>query len=537
LKGLRGRGPQFIGKLQNKLVVIERDKMKKGFGFNRASLSALPIALLLTCVCGFAFTAHSAAISISGTVKDSDGKAVPGATVSAVADASVKTVSGADGSFTLSGSLPDTRNGKVPVAASKDGLMTAQVLAPTASAKGLAFKLFPTLVGTSVTIMGNRMNEVHLRDEAQWSGEAGKVHFVFVITFDGPPAIKAEIDQIWNDYHPTSSLDGDQALELENQFRKRLMFYLDGPLVDDKVKKGENYGPGHMISVTGTVSEKDGKKYINPTAFGTYNGPTYPAQVTGPIQPIVKLPVKPPLTIKLTDTLTDALIYVPAGKFFMGSPLEQAIHWQEAPSRMITLSKGFYMSDHPILNSEYAAVTGDNTANPKGNPPDAAVNISCAMFDKYIKALAKLNPGKVIRASTKAEWEYTARCGNSDLCPFSAKEGVGSRYGEICTRLVPVKSKKPNAWGFYGMFFSDGSERSSDIGFYMDHKLMLPLTDPKYPVAKCAGDFPEHIHACSGVAMYPVQELMSDNSNAGAEVGGSQRNNFKHIRERIVVEE
>ena len=71
----------------------------------------------------------------------------------------------------------------------------------------------------------------------------------------------------------------------------------------------------------------------------------------------------------------------------MGNALEQNPHWQEAPRHMVTFTKGFYLSDHPITNAEYAAVTGDTNCNPKNYPDDAAVNISCAMFDKYVKAL------------------------------------------------------------------------------------------------------------------------------------------------------
>ena len=84
--------------------------------------------------------------------------------------------------------------------------------------------------------------------------------------------------------------------------------------------------------------------------------------------------------------------------------------------------------------------------------------MSCEMFDAYVKALGKLNPGKVIRAPSKAEWEYVARSGTSNL---SFRYNPGNRYGETCDRTAVVKSKKPNGWGFYGICFSDGSEQRS----------------------------------------------------------------------------
>ena len=493
---------------------------------------------------------YGASLSISGTVKDADGKASAGADVYAVSDAKVKATSGADGTFSLKGTIPDVPGKtKVPVAAAKAGCMTAQVLAPGASAKDLQVKLYPALTGAPVTLMGLRMSHVHVREDAQWENAGGskkeggaKLKFLFLMAFDGPPGIKAEYDQIWADYHPDSSLDGDAAKELEGQFKARLMFYLDGPMVDEKLLKAHNYGGGALMSITGTVHEQDGKKYITATAFGDYKGPTYPERLMGPDKPLVKLPVKPGLTIKLADKLSDTLIYVPAGKLYMGCPLEQTTHWQEAPQHMVTLTKGIYMSDHPILNSEYAAVTGDTTRNPKNYPPDAAVNISCEMFDAYVKALQKLNPGKVIRAPTKAEWEYAARSGTSDLSfsviPKNRDFNFGNRYGETCDRTVPVKSKKPNSWGFYGMMFSDGSERSCDAGFFSDQTYIPAMTDPRYPMQNCvANPAKDHVHANGGNTGYPIQELLNDNSNVGKELGGDQRNRYLMIRQRFVVEE
>ena len=202
---------------------------------------------------------------------------------------------------------------------------------------------------------------------------------------------------------------------------------------------------------------------------------------------------------------------------------------------MVTLTKGFYLSDHPILNSEYAAVTGDNTRNPKNYADGAAVNISCEMFATYVTALEKLNPGKLIRCPTKSEWEYVARCGTSDL---EFRGNPGGRAGETCDRTLDVKSKKPNAWGFYGIIFSDGTERSCDVAYFGDHIFLPSETDPRYPAKSCKSNpAKDHIHANGGATGWPVNELINDNSNVGKDLGGEQRNRFLSIRQRILVEE
>jgi len=507
----------------------------------------LPLFLLFLGVTFILTPVYGANISISGTLKDPDGKAVGGADVYAVADPRVKTISADDGSFTLTGTIADSPAQpkvsekpktvtRIPVAAAKAGYMTAQILSPDLSAKDLQFKVYPSITGTTVTLMGNRMNEAHLRDEAQWDNKSGKgkLQFVFLLAFDGPPGIKAEADQIWADYHPGPSIDADAAKELEDQFKTRVLYYIDGPLADGMLKK-DNYGGGTLMSITGTVHEKDGKKWITATATGDYKGPAYPERMMGPEKPLVPLPVKPGLVLKLTDKLSDMLIYVPAGKFYMGNALEQNPHWQEAPPHMVTLTKGFYLADHPILNSEYAAVTGDNTRNPKHYPEGAAANISCEMFAAYVKALEKLNPGKVIRAPSKAEWEYVARSGTSNL---EFRHNPGNRHGETCDRTVAVKSRKPNGWGFYGIMFSDGSERSCDAAYFGDHIYIPAVTDPRYPPRQCKSDpGKDHIHANGGHENYPVNELINDNSNVGRDLGGEQRNRWLMIRQRILVEE
>jgi hypothetical protein len=163
--------------------------------------------------------------------------------------------------------------------------------------------------------------------------------------------------------------------------------------------------------------------------------------------------------------------------------------------------------------------------------------MSCEMFETYIKALQKLNPGKVIRAPSKSEWEYVARSGTSNL---EFKDNRNSRYGETCNRTVDVKSKKPNGWGFYGIVFDDGSERSCDEAFLGDHRLLLSVTDPRYPSATCLAKPGEyHIHACGGTAGYPINELINDEGYVGTELGGRQRNGsgWKLIRQRVLVEE
>ena len=59
------------------------------------------------------------------------------------------------------------------------------------------------------------------------------------------------------------------------------------------------------------------------------------------------------------------MLWVPPGKFLMGEPYYQCPHWQEAPPHVVTLTKGFYMAEHPITQEMFEAVMGSNPGRRK----------------------------------------------------------------------------------------------------------------------------------------------------------------------------
>ena len=154
---------------------------------------------------------------------------------------------------------------------------------------------------------------------------------------------------------------------------------------------------------------------------------------------------------------SSGFVWIPAGSFIMASPVSEVDRWTSEIQHQVTISQGFWMSDHEVTQWEYQSLMGVNPSFFAGdiNLPVEQINWQeavnyCAVLTERERGLGKITDQQRYRLPTEAEWEYAARAGS-----------VGSRYGELDAiawhgknsenKTHTVKQKQPNAWGLYDM--------------------------------------------------------------------------------------
>jgi formylglycine-generating enzyme required for sulfatase activity/serine/threonine protein kinase len=145
------------------------------------------------------------------------------------------------------------------------------------------------------------------------------------------------------------------------------------------------------------------------------------------------------------------IVFIPAGKFKMGSPASEPGRQPNETQHEVTLTKPFYLGKHEVMQEQWERVMGNNSSNFKG-PRLPVTNVSWEDCQEFIKKLnAKTNSG--YRLPTEAEWEYACRAGTQT--PYSCGDKImpaDANYNESGKgKAITVGSYKPNAFGLYDM--------------------------------------------------------------------------------------
>lgn len=188
---------------------------------------------------------------------------------------------------------------------------------------------------------------------------------------------------------------------------------------------------------------------------------------------------------KSIPLVPDGFMWIPPGTFSMGSPATEIGRDPDENEHSVTLSKGFWMSDHEVTQFEFEQVMGRNPSNWTGTSrPVERVTYEdaisyCSKLTKRERGIGKITLQEEYRLPTESEWEYTVRAGT-----------LGSRYGDLDSiawheansqnETHIVKGKQPNAWGIYDML-GNVWEWCSD--WYGDYQLG-PSVDPQGSTAR-----------------------------------------------------
>jgi formylglycine-generating enzyme required for sulfatase activity len=304
-------------------------------------------------------------------------------------------------------------------------------------------------------------------------------HVMVLFAIEGTAEIRAEVNRIVNDFLPEHGLDAKTAQKLLQQFDTRLKYYVarDSPALMNDKNQGINHycHAARAVAVTGTAFEKGGKKWINADKIEP-DLLKYPERLLAADTPLMKSD-KEPLTLKIGDNLTLKCVYIPPGRFLMGTLYCLWPYYQEEYPHVVTLTKPYYLAEIPVTQEMYQAVMARNPSTVK-DPQLPVQNPTFADVKKFCAILSEKNK-KTVRLPSDAEWEYAARVGTSNPGlpeKFQEQNSAGPMGFKA---PLKVRSKKPNAWGLYDMA-SCWWEITDDRGMY---NVRYSEEDPRHPPA------------------------------------------------------
>lgn len=167
-----------------------------------------------------------------------------------------------------------------------------------------------------------------------------------------------------------------------------------------------------------------------------------------------------------TNRIGIKMVLIPAGKFLMGSPINEMYREADEVQHWVTLSRDYYLGTTEVTQLQWQSVMGKNNTPWKNKeyvvegPNYAASYVSWDDAIQFCEKLSSLD-GKQYRLPTEAEWEYACRGGSasaysfvqdSRLSEFGWWGGVAGSGNANSERFAhEVGMKLPNPYGLFDM--------------------------------------------------------------------------------------
>jgi uncharacterized protein (TIGR02996 family) len=163
-----------------------------------------------------------------------------------------------------------------------------------------------------------------------------------------------------------------------------------------------------------------------------------------------------------TNSIGMKFAWIPAGTFLMGSPPEEVGRSDDEIQYPVTLTRGFYLGTHPVTQSSWQAVMGNNPSQFRGDD----LPVEQVAWEDSWEFLRKLSvrEGHTYRLPTEEEWEFACRAGTTTPfhfgnecngkqanCDGSEQPYGTDKKGPSLEMTSPVGSYTPNALGLFDM--------------------------------------------------------------------------------------
>jgi formylglycine-generating enzyme required for sulfatase activity len=176
----------------------------------------------------------------------------------------------------------------------------------------------------------------------------------------------------------------------------------------------------------------------------------------------------------ITNSIGMKLVYIPPGKFLMGSPRSELERSGDELQHEVEITQGFFMGAFHVTQEQYQKIMGTNPSyfSSTGNARDRVAGLDTQRFPvensswkeakKFCSQLSA-KEGKTYRLPTEAQWEYACRAGtttpfyfgatiSTDQANYSGDFVYGNgQKGVFRGRTTEVGSFPPNAFGLYDM--------------------------------------------------------------------------------------